>query len=157
MEACKRQISSRPFQRTKRHQNRPNINEMAAFQSLATERPRCGFFKGSLGTHKHKDTQLQSQTLSHTHSTTHPPALPPTHSLTSTLFLCMMEGGFGPMEACKRQISSRPFQRTKSHQNQPNINEMAAFQSLATERPRCGFFKGSIGTHKHKDTQLRRV
>ena len=107
-------------------------------------------------THTHKDTQLRSQTLSHIHSFTHKHTHSLTHALTSTLFLFMMEGGFGPMEGCKRQISSRPFKRNQSHQNRPNINEMAAFQSLATVRPRCGFFKGSIGTHKHKDTQLQR-
>ena len=106
-------------------------------------------------TQRHTITKTNTFTHSLNHPSTHPPTHSLTHPLTSTVFLLMMEGGFGPMEGCKRQISTRPFKRNQSHQNRPNINEMAAFQSLAAERPRCGFFKGSIRTHTHKDTQLQ--
>ena len=55
----------------------------------------------------------------------------------------MTEGGFGPMEGCKRQISIRPFKRAKFHQNRPRINEMAAFQSLASPKSSKGQMYGS--------------
>ena len=107
------------------HQNRPNINEMAAFQSLAIhllKNDGNGFnTKGSVAwtlchwttntkyvhTHTQRHTQIQSYTPSLTHLHTLPPTLSLTHSRTSTLFLLMKQGAFGPMEACKRQISRR--------------------------------------------------
>ncbi len=92
-------------------------------------------------THTQRHTISKPNTFTHSlnHSLTHPP----THSLTSTLFLWMMEGGFGPMEGCKRQISIRPFKRAQWHQNRPNINEMAAFQSLASSKSSKGQMYGS--------------
>ena len=73
MEGCDRQISIRPFKRAKFHQNRPNINEMAAFQSLASSKSSKGQMYGS--TSKFGDGTPQAWLLSmqyrYTHEQTH--------------------------------------------------------------------------------------
>ena len=65
----------------------------------------------------------------------------------------MTEGGFGPVEGCKRQISIRPFKRSKSHQSRPSINEMAAFQSLASSNPSKYEMDGRVSKFGNKAPQ----
>jgi hypothetical protein len=146
---------------------------MAAFQSLAIhflKNHGNGFnTKGSvtsdvvplsyeykIGTHTQTHTQIQSHTLSLTHLHTLPQTLPLTHSRTSTLFCESKQGAFGPMEACKRQISSDVLAFCiQYHQNRPNINKMAAFQSLALSRCRrvrgMAAFQSSATGLRHMD------
>jgi hypothetical protein len=88
------------------HQNRPNINEMAAFQSLAIhllKNDGNGFntkgsvaidvvpldYKYKIRAHTHTETHTNTKPHTLTHSLTHSshPTLPLTHSRTSTLFL----------------------------------------------------------------------
>ena len=81
------------------HQNRPNINEMAAFQSLAIHllindgngldtkgsvtETLCHSTTNTKYVHTH--TKTHTNTIPHalTHSLTHSPTHPPTHSLTN--------------------------------------------------------------------------
>ena len=64
---------------------------MAAFQSLATEHPRRGFFKGSVDTHTH--TKTHNFKAKHFHTFTQPLTHSPTHSLTDFNAVFVNDGG----------------------------------------------------------------
>ena len=109
MEGCKRQISIRPFQRAKFHQNRPRINEMAAFQSLASSKSSKGEMYGSTskfgdgapqawllniqGRYTHKQTHTNTKPKSFIHAITQIFTHPHIHSLTDFGAIFVNDGG----------------------------------------------------------------